>query len=79
MAGNANEWIKDWYSDTYYKGSPTVDPRGPTSGTFRVFRGGAWGNPPKALRSSWRYSGTPNARRDFIGFRCAMDQTPATR
>jgi len=79
MAGNVNEWTKDWYSATYYKESPSVDPRGPASGVQHVFRSGGWGNPPKAMRSSWRYSGTPDVRRDFIGFRCALEQTPPRR
>jgi formylglycine-generating enzyme required for sulfatase activity len=42
MHGNASELVRDWYSDTYYKDSPTDDPTGPTSGIYRVRRGGSW-------------------------------------
>ena len=37
--GNAGEWCLDWYGD--YPGTVT-DPNGPTSGVFRVLRGGGW-------------------------------------
>jgi formylglycine-generating enzyme required for sulfatase activity/predicted Ser/Thr protein kinase len=77
MAGNVTQWTKDWYSPTYYSESPAMDPRGPTLGTMHVFRGGGWSTSPKALRCSWRYAGTPEVRRDFIGFRCAMERAPA--
>lgn len=48
MSGNVSEWCKDWYKDYYgewYSSSPdnyiTVEnPTGPTSGTYRVKRGG---------------------------------------
>ena len=45
MSGNVWEWTGDWYSssyDGYGTGSGTTDPPGPTSGSDRVVRGGAW-------------------------------------
>jgi uncharacterized repeat protein (TIGR03803 family) len=39
MAGNVAVWCWDWYGTPYAGGS---DPRGPATGTNRVFRGGDW-------------------------------------
>jgi formylglycine-generating enzyme required for sulfatase activity len=76
MAGNVMEWVKDWFSDKYYAGAPSVDPRGPLTGSYRVLKGGGWKNGPRPLRSSWRFSGQQSAKRDYIGFRCACDDLP---
>ena len=42
LSGNVWEWAWDWYGSDYYSSSPSVDPEGPSSGSFRVFRGGGW-------------------------------------
>jgi formylglycine-generating enzyme required for sulfatase activity len=72
MAGNAFEWVNDWYSGTYYGSSPSTDPPGPASGTYRVLRGGSWTSGTNILRSSNRndvYS--PGGPDGFNGFRVA--------
>lgn len=40
MAGNVMEFTWDWYGD--YSSTAQTDPRGPSSGSFRVVRGGGW-------------------------------------
>ena len=36
MAGNALEWVMDWYGRTYYQNPEFVNPGGPESGQDRV-------------------------------------------
>lgn len=43
MAGNVWERCWDWYGSYSY--GPQTDPRGPTSGLYRVVRGGSWDYP----------------------------------
>jgi formylglycine-generating enzyme required for sulfatase activity len=71
MAGNAWEWVADWYGSTYYRNSPERNPEGPDSGTSRVLRGGSWLNYPRSLRSAFRLYFTPDFRSHYLGFRCA--------
>jgi len=67
--GNVWEWVYDWYGSSYYGGSPTSDPRGPSTGSFRVMRGGSWFFNAYYQRSANRHSYTPTNRNFSIGFR----------
>ena len=40
MSGNVYEWCQDWFG-SYGSGSQT-NPQGPSSGSYRVIRGGSW-------------------------------------
>jgi formylglycine-generating enzyme required for sulfatase activity len=72
MAGNVWEWVNDWYDGAYYQSSPASNPLGPSSGTYRVLRGGSWNNfVDYNVRSASRYYGTPDYISVNVGFRCA--------
>jgi formylglycine-generating enzyme required for sulfatase activity len=74
MAGNVWEWVNDWYGDTYYKDSPESNPQGPSSGSYRVLRGGSWFNNDYYLRSALRNMDGPAGIHDKVGFRCSRSQ-----
>jgi sulfatase modifying factor 1 len=76
MAGNAAEWVADWYDRDYYQNSPKKNPPGPAQGEKRVLRGGSWADLPLALRVSARISAEPEFEDRTIGFRCAMNAAP---
>jgi len=69
MAGNVLEWVEDWYGE--YSVECQRNPRGPSSGARRVFRGGGWYNDASQLRGTARFSFYPSFRYGFLGFRCA--------
>lgn len=71
MMGNAWEWTYDWYDAEYYFESAKNNPRGPSSGTLRVPRGGGWGNASECVRVADRNGFSPDFRILFLGFRLA--------
>ena len=55
MSGNVYEWCLDWYSTSLAYGT---DPKGSSSGSNRVYRGGSWSSDDWCCASSYQ-NGTP--------------------
>lgn len=71
MSGNVWEWCNDWYG-SYYNSGSQIDPTGPSTGSQRSIRGGAYGNCVicSGVRSAVRSGSTPDSWSISIGFRC---------
>ena len=72
MSGNVYEWCNDWYSSSYYISSPQTDPTGPTSGSYRVLRGGSWDGYATYCRVAFRSYFTVTYRYNSGGMRLAL-------
>ncbi len=78
MAGNAMEWVADWYSDDYYASSPDRNPQGPSSGgPYRVLRGGSWSDwhAEASAGCAARLKFRPNTYDQSAGFRLVVDSS----
>jgi len=71
IAGNAFEWVADWYESDYYDDGPRLNPAGPSIGQERVARGGSFRFDSYYMRSSLRSRDDPELWFDDLGFRCA--------
>ena len=70
MAGNAREWVQDWYDPDYYANAPTTNPQGPDKGIVRVIRGGSWHSPLSDITATARGRGGFALQTHGTGFRC---------
>ncbi len=68
MSGNVWEWCWDGYED--YTSEVVTDPKGASSGSSRVCRGGGWNGDAFFCRSAYRDEGyIPERHEYYIGFR----------
>ncbi len=80
MAGNAAEWVHDWYNEKYYQNSPSSNPFGPDTGDKKVVRGDEWdcayyfcGGERTSARL---FPQEPSTIGVGVGFRCAQSLKP---
>jgi formylglycine-generating enzyme required for sulfatase activity len=73
MAGNAMEWVADWYDNRYYESGTATNPMGPVDGQVKVVRGGSYLSSATDLTTTRRLRYHPDGALGTLGFRCALD------
>ncbi len=78
MLGNVWEWCSDWHTwdEGNYSQSPVDDPKGPSTGQYRVIRGGSWHDDAGCYQALARGGSDPDSRfhsNGIGGFRVVQD------
>lgn len=77
MSGNVWEWVGDWYGSSYYSQFPAdgwlPDPKGPSTGTYGIIRGGSMVAPATGCRTLNRFKESPSNKYDDTGFRLVKE------
>ena len=73
MSGNVREWCSDWYGS--YSSSSQTNPKGPSTGSYRVLRGGNWFYNAVGSRVAYRNCNLPSYRYFGSGVRLALSSS----
>lgn len=71
MSGNVFQWIADWYSEREASKTVVKDPKGPSTGTKKIAKGGCYASLAEELRVSKRLPLEPEHCDPYTGFRVA--------
>ena len=71
MSGNVWEWCEDWYGKQYLQ-YDNNNPKGASTGSSRVVRGGSWYNSAGGCRVAFRGINAPDHRLSILGFRVVL-------
>ena len=79
--GNVWEWTADWYHNSTYlqdaQSETSLNPTGPSTGTWKTMRGGSFMNLPSYCSCTHREPAKPNRVAYTVGFRCAYAKSGA--
>ena len=70
MSGNVWEWCSD--RKGHYTNAAQTNPKGPSLGDTRIYRGGGWADDAACCRVAYRNNSFQNYKRNHLGLRLAM-------